>query len=186
MSDSTKSQKDRRGCPKGGGCVEAQPNPKAENLGKIGNPPHEVTEELRAKVRELAATANQETVARLCGFSADTLQRHYLEDYRAGEADAIQDVKRMLLEQARAGSVAAGKAFLGMKGELRYRFEHSGPNGGPIRTIDQAKLAEMVQGKSEEELRALDAALSIILAAAGAAGEPGAGEPAAAGSPGPA
>lgn len=158
------------GCPPGKGTVQTQTG------GLIGNPPHVRSEEIAEKVRELGRIVSRDQTARLCGISKSTLLRHYHEEWQWAQDNLVHDLKAMLIEQAvKEKSVNAAKAVLVMCGEFKQKFEHSGPGGGPIRTLDQAVLAQLVDGKSEQELIALEQALSLVLAATGAAGGPGDG-----------
>lgn len=157
------------GCPKGAGTVEP------DHGGKIGNPAHEWSQEIADKVELLAQVCNQETTAQLAGISYSTLHRHYHEAWERGRSQAILEVKQQVLKQAREGSVNAAKVFLAMSGELKRQVEHSAPGGGPIRTLDVGIMARLVEGKDEEELKAFEQALTLILAATGTDGGPGDG-----------
>ena len=165
-------KKDRRGCPPGGGIIEAQPLPGARP-GLIGNPPHVVTEELREKVRLFASVLNQEGVALRCGISADTLQRHYLEDYRSGKLEAVADVATGVLKRALEGSIPDSFYFLKTQGrDFGYanRMELTGAGGGPVQTVN---IQALLIGKTDQELAFLEQFLTALLPPAGGAGEPG-------------
>lgn len=157
------------GCPPGEGTVEP------EHGGRIGNPPHVYSEELAQRIYDLAQFATMEQTAAKVGISEQTLRRHYRESWDAGRTEALVDVKKGVLEQARTGNMNAAKVFLAMNGELKRQHEHSGPGGGPIRTVDMGVLAQLVDGKDEQELRALEQALALVLAATGADGRSGDG-----------
>lgn len=45
-----------------------------------------------------------------------------------------------IVKQALAGEAAQQRLAAEMRGVLKQRVEHSGPNGGPIRTVDMAAL----------------------------------------------
>jgi hypothetical protein len=122
---------DQRGCPPGAGTIEP------EHGGQIGNPPHEVTEEMRAQVRLLAKVSDQEVIAATLKISPNTLRRHYHDDYLAGRREAIQGVKSKLLTQALGGSVNAAWKYLQLMGEVkRQPIAVTGPDGGPVQTVD--------------------------------------------------
>lgn len=160
------------GCPSGAGTV------KPEHGGQIGNPPHERDEEIAARVREFAELCNQEETARRSGISLATLHKYYHDDWQAGADATIYDMKAILRKQAvEEKSVNAAKALLQVSGAYVRRHEHSAPGGGPIRTVDLAILAQMVEGKNEQELTALEQALALVLAATGAVGGPDDGPP---------
>jgi hypothetical protein len=114
---------DRRGCPKGLGVV-------AVSNGLIGNPAHEVTPEKRAQVRTLAKVCSQELVAQAMGFSVDTLQRYYLEDFNAGKQQAIQAVGAKLLQRALDGHTAEMIFYLKTQGGWAARTNCRGRAGG--------------------------------------------------------
>lgn len=150
---------------------------KPEHGGQIGNPPHEWDPEIAERVREFAELCNQEETARRAGIALGTLHKYYHDDWYAGHQTAVHDVKAMMLKQAREGSVNAGKVVLQMAGELKRQVEVAAPGGGPIRTVDMGVLAQLVDGKTDEELRTLEQALALVLAAAGVAGGPDDGSP---------
>lgn len=150
---SEKAQKrDMRGCPKGAGTVEAQPNPKAgpdAAPGRIGNPPHEVTDEMLDKVRLLAKVCDSyEAVAvtlRSEGvqISAATIQRHYHAEYMEGRRTAINGLRSKLMTAAMGGSVNAIWKALCLLGEVkRQPIEVTGPGGGPVQTVDLTRLSD--------------------------------------------
>lgn len=149
-------KEDRRGCPPGQGVIVGP--------GRIGNPPHVPTDENRSKVRTLAKVCGQDLCAQAMGFSTDTLQRHYLEDFHAGKQQAIQAVGAKLLERALNGHTAEMIFYLKTHAGWTTRVELSGPGGGPIRTVD---LSAFLAGKNEEELAQVESVLSALLAAGG-------------------
>lgn len=133
----SEEKEDRRGCGPGEGTVET------ETGGRIGNPPHEVTQEKRERVRLLAKIGSAESVAEAMGFSVKTLDRHYAEDYKAGRKEAVHGVKSKLLTQALGGSVNAMWKYLQLMGEVkRQPMVVTGPNGGPVQTVDLSRLSD--------------------------------------------
>lgn len=133
-----------RGCPPGAGTIESQPliGYGPERMGLIGNPPHEVTQENRDKIRLLAKIGSRETVAEAMGFSRWTLTKYYDEDFKAGEREAVNAVKTKVLSQALEGNMNAAKTFLQMKGELKRHTVVSAPDGGPVQIVDLTRLNE--------------------------------------------
>lgn len=72
---------DKRGAPPGAGVITPP------HGGRIGNPPHVPTDETRRQVRELAGLQiSQQEIADVMGVSADTIQRHYADDFHQGRA----------------------------------------------------------------------------------------------------
>jgi hypothetical protein len=152
------SQKvDRRGCPPGQGIAVGA------NAGRIGNPAHEPTAENRLKVRTLAKVCSQELIAQAMGFSVDTLQKYYLDDFNEGKQQAIQAVGAKLLERALKGHTAEMIFYLKTHAGWTTRVEVGGPGGGPVK-VD---LTSFLAGKTEEELAVVESVLSALIAAGG-------------------
>lgn len=158
------------GCPPGEGTVETATG------GRIGNPPHEWSQEIADKVREFGELCNRSETARRSGISEQTLRRHYPVEWQEAQEQVVYDTKAMMIKAVREErSVNAGKVVLAMCGALTRKVEVAGPGGGPIRALDMAVLAQLVDGKDEQELAALEQALSLVLAATGESGGPGDG-----------
>lgn len=107
---------------------------------------HEVTDAKRARVRELSKIGTQEEVADRMGFSVDTLQRHYIKEWREGHSESTMAIKARLLQAAMGingapGSVNAMWKFLTLMGAIpRQSLALTGPGGGPIEAVDLTKL----------------------------------------------
>lgn len=75
---------------RGGGSHNPQPHG-----GAIGNPPHEVTDEKRRQVRELAALQiSQQEIGDVMGFSVDTIIKYYSADFHEGRAEQGLKLRR--------------------------------------------------------------------------------------------
>lgn len=145
---------DARGTPPGAGTREGK------NGGRIGNPPFVPTDEQREKVREMAKVfpiQGEHFIARLMGFSRDTLRRHFADDMEMGRAQVMFDLGSQMMEHARngttdkaKGNLDALKFTLARLGGWSTKVEMTGRDGGPIRhaNFDLTKL-------SDEEKRAL-------------------------------
>lgn len=161
----------RRGAPPGGGPIESQPN--GGRPGRIGVPPHVVTPENQAFIREKAQTHTQEQIAIALGISADTIQRHYATEFAEGRMDAVDKVASGVLKRAMEGSIPDSFFFLKCRGGWSQRVELTGKDGGPIQTVD---LSRALEGKTEDELRTIQQFLGVLASQGGisvAGGDPG-------------
>jgi hypothetical protein len=121
-------RQDRRGTPPGAGTQE---DPRGPGTGRIGNPPHEVTDELRARVQNLAAGGScQEDMALILGMSVDTLQRHYRLDMDLGKAKAVANMGQRIYQMGMAGNVAA--AIFYQKTQGRWKEAKDGDEPPPV------------------------------------------------------
>jgi hypothetical protein len=94
----SKKRADKRGTPKAKGTI------KPKHGGRIGNPPHVPTPELRKLAETHAAVGTpQWAIAEEMDISEDTLQRHYAKELRLG----------LVRMNARVGSMIANKALAG-------------------------------------------------------------------------
>jgi hypothetical protein len=127
-----------RGTPKGQGVVVTA------NGGRIGNPRHIVTEDMRLQVQTLAKVTSQEHAAASLKISVDTLQRYYAKEWEAGLAEAIAAIGAKLLNKAMGGNLTAMIFFLRTRGKGAYstRVEHTGIDGSALRTFDFSQLSE--------------------------------------------
>lgn len=130
----------------------------------IGNPPHVPTDANREKVRTYAKVMSQEMIANALGVSTDTLQRHYRKEFNEGKREAVASVGAKLLSKALAGNLTAMIFYLRTQGGWAVRHEHTGPNGGPLQTID---LTAFLADKSEEELAQIEQVLDALATAGG-------------------
>jgi len=110
--------------------------------GRIGNPPHVVTEEMRREIRTLAKVVTQEMAAISLKISVSTIRRHYQADWDEGSVEAIASVGGMLLQRALKGDPTAQMFFLNTRGKAAYsrRTEITGKDGGPVETVDLSKM----------------------------------------------
>ena len=133
---------------------------------KGGRPPIEITDKDRAQVERMAGLGlTQPQIANICGFSEDTLQRHFKDELANGAGKLNSAVAANLYSIATSrdnGSVAA--AIFWLKTRARWKetshTEVTGANGGAIEveaktTIDASQLSP----EQREALRA--AALAV-------------------------
>lgn len=114
--------------------------------GRRGNLPFEPTEEQRAKVRTLAKTFpvhGEHYIARLMGFSRDTLRRHFSDDMEMGRAEMLASVGSQMVNRALdsenktvKGDLDAQKYILARLGGWTTKVELAGRDGRPIETVD--------------------------------------------------
>lgn len=157
---------DARGTPPGKGTMPGG------HGGRIGNPPHVPTDELRLQVKTLAKVTSKEAIAATIGVSVATLHRHYRAELDDGLNEAVATVGAKLLGKALEGNLTAMIFFLKTRGKGAYsqRIEHTGADGGPLRHVD---LSGFLAGKSDDELAALLPLLEQLAAAAGTGDESG-------------
>jgi DNA-binding CsgD family transcriptional regulator len=107
----TEERSTNRGGTKPGEAAMPQPHG-----GAIGMKPHEVTDEKRRQVRELAGLQiSQQEIADVMGISADTIQRHYSEDFHQGRAAFALKVRKHAFNLALGELVDPDKPELGYK-----------------------------------------------------------------------
>lgn len=114
--------------------------------GQFGVQPFQATEEQRAKVRTLAKTFpvhGEHYIARLMGFSRDTLRRHFADDLEMGRAEMLAGVGAQMVNRAMdanaetaKGDLDAQKFILARLGGWTTKVEMSGKDGRPIETVD--------------------------------------------------
>ena len=141
----TKRPDDARGTPPGAGTVVT------ERGGRIGNPPFVPTEEQRAKVRTYAKTFpvhGEHLIARLMGFSRDTLRRHFADDLELGRAEMLASVGSQMINRAlnadsetAKGDLDAQKFILARLGGWSTKVEMTGKGGRPIEHVDLSRLS---------------------------------------------
>lgn len=133
-------RKDRRGTPKGKGSAAGR------NGGRIGNPAHKPTPELRKIAETHAAVGTpQWAIAIEMGISEDTLKRHYDKDLKIGLIRMNARVGSSVAKKALDGDADMQKFWLARRGGAAWMnkqaHEHSGPQGRPIETRDMSKLS---------------------------------------------
>ena len=142
-------------------------------MGKRGPKPQLPTAEQRRLVRLYSGYGiPQRDIANLIGQSLSWIDKHCRDELDIGISETKARVGRTIVTQALNGNLTA--AIFYAKTQMCWRetnrLEHSGANGGPIRTID---LSRLLEGKGEEELRNIERALEL-LTSAGAFDTPGA------------
>lgn len=104
--------------------------------------PHRPSDESRQLAETLARYAvRQEAICAAVGVSLPTLHKYYREELDRGEADAQEQIGRALFDKAvidkdTTALIFLGKTRLGLK--ETSRTEHTGANGGPIRTSEES------------------------------------------------
>jgi len=79
----------------------------------MARPAHVKTPEIAERVGTLSAYGIEHTViARLCGFSHDTLTKYYRDELDTGKAQVIEKIANSLKLSAINGDVQAQKFFL--------------------------------------------------------------------------
>ena len=104
--------------------------------------PIELTGDQKREVETLAALLNQDQIAVYFGIGRTTFHEirrrdpEVAERYKRGKAKAIAHVANGLLQKARNGDTTSAIFYLKTQAGWREteRIEHSGPNGGPIKT----------------------------------------------------
>lgn len=144
---------DKRGTPRGKGTVRA-------NGGRIGNPPHKPTPELRALARDLAAYGLPHwAIAEMMkvegkSISEDTLERHYSNELAIGVHSMNAKASQMVAKGVLSGDKDYVRFWLARRGgpawTNKQAHEHTTPPGRPMETRDMT-------GLSEAELAALAA-----------------------------
>lgn len=104
-----------------------------------------------AKIAALAAIAcTDEEIARVCGFSVDTLTRRFAELLKTGRAEMKASIRRRQFEimNSRAPQAATMSIWLG-KQELGQRDSHevSGPSGGAVQVQLVSSIARPKRAK---------------------------------------
>lgn len=137
-------------------------------MGKRGPKPWEATPEQLAKIKLYAGLGStQEQIAIMIGISVDTLGRNEAAHaaWEEGQAETIAKVAGSLVKKALNGDTASAIFYLKTQAGWRetVRNEHSGPDGGPIKTE--------TRNASLDELTAEARKLGIDPAAFGVTGE---------------
>lgn len=145
MSPSTARPKvrddDARGTPPGRGTIEP------EHGGRIGNPPFEATPDMRRDVEAwVRAGATGEDIAILLTASYNvpvsraTVDRHFKSELAVGRARLRVAIGGSLVKDALSGNMTAKIFWLRTQAKWNVRVEHTGADGGPIRTYDLSAL----------------------------------------------
>lgn len=137
---------------------------------KPGPKPKTLSYEQEVQLEALASVLTVEQIADHFGMARSTLFKIMADDpdirarYDMGKAKAIAEIAGSLLTKARKGDTASQIFFLKTQAGWREtnKVEVSGPEGGPVQTLDVSKLS--------------DAALAEMLAVADAQKEEPAGD----------
>ena len=92
---------------------------------KAGRPPHVRCQEIADRVEHLVAYGmDHVTIARICGFSHDTLTKYYREECDIGKAKVVEQVANSLKHNAMNGDVQAQKFFLSSRAGWTEKQQH--------------------------------------------------------------
>lgn len=125
--------------------------------GQFGVQPFQATDEQRQKVRTLAKTFpvhGEHFIARLMGFSRDTLRRHFADDMELGRAEMLASVGSQVINRAldadrvgedgtpvAKGDLDAQKFILARLGAWTTKVEMSTPPGRPMEVVDLSGMS---------------------------------------------
>lgn len=103
---------------------------------KAGAPEHVPTDDLRAKVEQLAGLGcTHESIAVMIGLSDDkTVRKHYEHELKLGKAKANAKISNVLFNEAVKGNMTAAIFWQKSQAGWREKSEvvHTGPDGGPV------------------------------------------------------
>lgn len=119
-------------------------------------PPHEATEEMRAKVKDLARVCTVGQIAILMGLNESTIYRHYNQELQEGHAQAMAAIGTKMVEKALNGHYASMAFTLARRGGWNEKITLRAP-GGLIRNYN-------LSGKTAEELEAVLPLLDELIA----------------------
>jgi hypothetical protein len=152
------------GCPPGQATMDGKAL--GARGGRIGNPEHVPSDEIRAYVRNRAKVMEQESIATALGICTRTFRKYYSAEYRDGKRDAIAAVGAKLLSKALAGDNTCMIYYLKTQGREEgwsQRVEVTGKDGAPI----EFDLRPHLEGKTEHELLAIEQFLDLLIASGG-------------------
>ena len=125
-------------------------------------PAHQPTDATRKQVEALASYGvPQDDIAKVIGISSLTLRGHYADILATARIKANSMVAQSLFQKATKGdgqaSVTAAIFWLKTRARWRERDIHeiTGPDGGPIQTMD-------LSGLSDAQLAALEPVLRLL------------------------
>jgi len=106
---------------------------------KQRKPPHQPTDALRQTVQMHAMVGTrQEIIADVLRIDEKTLRKYYRDELDLSKAKANATIGGALFNKAKGGDVSA--MIFWMKTQAGFKestsIEHTGPNGGPIQTIN--------------------------------------------------
>ncbi|WP_313349369.1 hypothetical protein [Paracoccus sp. (in: a-proteobacteria)] len=117
--------------------------------GGPGRPSKTLTYEQEVQLEALASALSVQQIADYFGISRSLLFKIMADDpdikarYDMGRAKAVEQVAGKLLDKAQNGDLAAIIFYLKTQAGWREtnRMEVSGPEGGPVQTLDVSKLS---------------------------------------------
>ncbi|QBX34602.1 hypothetical protein E4191_07670 [Paracoccus liaowanqingii] len=118
--------------------------------GPGGRPAKTLTYEQEVQLEALASVLTAEQIADRFGMARSTLFKIMAEDpeirarFDMGKAKAIEEIGGKLMEKARKGDTASIIFFLKTQAGWREtsKVELTGPQGGPVQTLDVSKLSD--------------------------------------------
>lgn len=126
---------DARGTPPGTGTIEP------EHGGQIGNPPFEPTPDQRRDVEAwVRAGCTAVDIGILLNVNERTVRRHFKRELELGRAKLKVALGGKLVKMALEGDKGALIFWLRTQAKWNVRVEHTGADGGPIRTYDLSSL----------------------------------------------
>ncbi len=138
--------------------------------GAIGQPPFVATDEMRRDVEAwVKAGLTQDDIGLLLDVSHDTVKRHFPRELAVSKIKLKAVLGGMVAKKALAGDSKMLIFWLRTQGKWNTRIEVSGPDGGPVQSVDWARLLD---GKTEEELAAIGPFLEQMLGAFGGEAAP--------------
>ncbi|WDA11657.1 hypothetical protein [Paracoccus marcusii] len=115
-----------------------------------GRPAKTLSYEQEVQLEALASVLTIEQIAHRFGMSRSTLSKIMAEDpeirarFDMGKAKAIEEIGGKLMDKCRKGDTASIIFFLKTQAGWREtsKVELSGPEGGPVQTLDVSKLSD--------------------------------------------
>jgi hypothetical protein len=127
---------DARGTPPGTGTVETATG------GRIGNPPFVATDAMRRDVEAwVRAGLQPPDIAILLNVSRQTIDRHFKRELQVARIKVKAAIGASLTQKALRGNLTAQIFWLRTQAKWNVRVEHTGADGGPIKTFDLSQLA---------------------------------------------
>jgi len=107
-----------------------------EEGGKVGRPPHLVSDDTRNKVYTLSTVGTRhEDIASVLNISHDTLVKYYKEELDKGRIEANASVAETLFKQAKEGNTTAMIFWLKSRAKWKESTQHEisgNPDGTPV------------------------------------------------------
>lgn len=124
-----------------------------EEKARRGRPPYTATDKERKQISMMVGLGLTQTqIGSIMGVSQDTLDRHHREDLDNGVAKANMQVANNLFTIATSsGQGAVAAAIFWMKTRAKWRetthMEHTGADGGPIKTEARIDVSQMTEAE---------------------------------------